>query len=433
MRRSLVHNLILVALFLAFFSGAVAIQRRTLEGVRKNPPFIETWNLSGRSGDILKILALRYDMVTADFLWLRAIQSFGGRGMTNRDWRPIYNLFDTITELDPYFEDAYTFGNLVIGDEGGKQREGLALIDKGMKNMICQYRVPFEGMYVAHWQMSDTNLARWYGRVAANRLNAPDWVPRIAAYVEVQGGAYYVGLDRFIGNFLRGIDGKDTVMQTISLSKIKDTIDDWNKSLLQRALDEYTSSTGRLPARIGDLVSQPALQNYESASISHFIAAINRYLFASGRDTLDAGMLKGYVLPAPDEMTKPVPSPEAVKAAKSMTPFQNEIFRDTLEKRGGIPLSPAGSPYMLNLTSLGNPYASRKEAVTDTANAAEFLKNLLGDMREVIRKRKNELGRNPESLREVFCTDFKTTEPFGGKFTYDPKTGEFKSSSHPDM
>jgi hypothetical protein len=136
-KRSWGTQLLLFILFVLFFGVAVSIQNQGVAKIKGNPPFYETWQLQGdRSSEIIKVLSLRYDLLMADFLWLRAIQSFGGRGMTNRDWRPIYNMFDTITDLDPYFESAYTFGNLVIGDEGGYQREGLKLLEKDVRGPL---------------------------------------------------------------------------------------------------------------------------------------------------------------------------------------------------------------------------------------------------------------------------------------------------------
>ena len=430
MRRTTLQMITLFVMFVVFISAAVGIQHRTLEGVRKNPPFLETWNLSGRSGEILKWLSLRYDMVMADFLWLRAIQSFGGRGMTNRDYKPIYNLFDTITELDPYFEEAYTFGNMVIGDEGGRQKEGLDLINKGMEKGIYRYRTPFEGLYVAFWQMNDPKLARWYGRIAAKRLDAPDWVPRIAAYVEVAAGAYYVGLDKYVGNLLRGIDAKEPAMTYVALNKIKDTINDWNKSLLLKAYDEYTSLTGKVPSSLDDLTSMPALTNYEAGSMSRLLGTLQRYLLATGRDLLDPEMLKFYPAPSPAEANKPVGEKE--RAVRNMSELQNEVFRSTLEKRSGLPQPAGKSKYHLNRANAGYPFGKHSDTVMTEDEMEEFTRGLLMAVRGEIGKAKTLLDRTPESLKEVFSTDFKTTEPYGGKFTYDPKTGDFKSSTHPD-
>ncbi|MBX7245422.1 MAG: hypothetical protein K1X53_07975 [Candidatus Sumerlaeaceae bacterium] len=431
MRGSIIRTLILWIFFLGFFGYAVSIQHEELKKVRSNQPFED--NLRLPSSEVLKLTALRYDMVAADLLWIRSIQSFGGRGMTNRDWRPVYDLFDKITDLDPGFEQCYTFGNMVIGDEGGRQKEGLGLINKGMFqfSLLRQYRIPFEGMYVANWQMKDVDKARWYGRIARKRADSPDWVPRIVAYLEVQSGAYYIGFDRFLNNFLLAVDANDIGLQSIALNKLKESVDKWNKSLLNKALDEYTSSTGRLPSRIEDLATMPALKNYEVAEISRLVALCERYLQKLSRPELSDDILTSITLPTQAQMNAPI---EDTTNTRNMLGLQNLIFRQCLVKRSGIPEEPNGSHYVLNGTLLGTkPTDERLEVIASENGVREYLQNLLYAFRATIDKRKKELGRTPESLREVFYCDPVTTEPFGGKFQYDPKTGNLRSTSAPDL
>jgi hypothetical protein len=421
----------LLIVFVVCFSVAVTLQHRGLQNVRKNPPFFDKWNLSGRSGELLGLLALRYDLVLADFLWLRAIQSFGGRGMTNRDWRPLYNQFDTITDLDPYFEEAYTFGNMVIGDEGGQQREALGLLNKGMHKLVRKYRIPFEGMYVAHWQMGDTELARWYGRIAAKRADAPDWVPRVTAYLDVQSGEFYIGFDRFVGNLLDGMDAREPALVFIAIGKLKETIDKWNSSLLLQAYDEYTTQTGRLPERIEDLAAMPALQDYEVASMSRLLAAVAVQAQRTGRQGIDPQHLEDTALPTPADMAAAAETTAPTEVPNLKT-LQNVIFQQSLVRRSGIPDDPHGSRYVLNKTLVGYPYGKRDAAIVNENKVREFLQALLHSVRSELSTRKDELGRWPESLREAFYTDFNTTEPFGGRWDYNPATGDFRSSTYPN-
>lgn len=432
MKRSTAINLILLPLFVLFFGLAVFMQHRQLEGTRKAAPFAE-WSLAGRSGEMLRLLALRYDMLAADFLWLRSIQSFGGRGMTNRDWKPIYNLFDAITELDPYFEQAYTFGNMVIGDEGGQQLQGLELLNKGMFHLTRQYRIPFEGMYVTHWQMGDTRRARWYGHIASRRQDSPDWVPRMVAYIEVKSGAYYIGFDRFVTNLLQGIESKDYSLQNIGMTKTAETIDKWNKDLIGQAIDQYTSSTGKLPRRLDEVANQPALQNYEVASMTKLLATVEACSRALGLNGINEDLLKGVALPTPPEMAQAVQEMPPTKGVKKLTELQNKIFRQAIVKRSGIPPHPAGYHYVLNQANLGNPLFTPKDALTEDHELEALLQEILLSVRSEIAKRTNELGHKPKDLHEVFYTDFNTTEPFGGKWTYDPNTGDFHSSSRPNL
>ncbi len=433
MRGRLLQNAILLACFLGFFGAAVAIQHRGLENVRKNPPFVETWLLSGRSGQMLSVMSLRYDLVTADFLWLRAIQSFGGRGMTNRDWKPVYNMFDTITELDPYFQEAYTFGNMVIGDEGGRQQEGLQLLEKGMFKLLRQYRIPFEGLYVANWQMRDMKKARWFSRMTLRRKDVPDWVPRVAGYIEIEAGEFYIGFSRFVGNLMQALDAKDALLEGMALQKASETLHKWNRRLMLQAVDEYTSRTGRLPASLQDIAAMPSLQDYEAPRISRLIGLAELYAQALGKPGISDEVLPGYTLPSPGELASLTISTTATKENRSMMKLEDLVFRGSLVRQSGIPQSPDGSPYMLNLSRLGFRFGESKDLIMSVKEAEADLKSLLAAARFVIEQREKELGRKPKDLREVFYADFKTTEPFGGTWTYNPATGEFKSSSRPNL
>jgi hypothetical protein len=427
-------TLLLVLVFAGSFAVSVFFQHKGIKAVLANPPFYETWQLAGRSGAAMRVAALRYDLVAADFLWLRAIQSFGGRGMTNRDWRPMYNMFDTITELDPYFADAYTFGNLVIGDEGGRMKEGLQLLEKGTFNVYRQYRIPFEGMYVSHWEMNDRQKARWYGRIAAKRKDAPDWASRIVAYIDVQAGAYYLGFSRFVGQLLQGVDAQDVPVMDISLAKLKETLEQWNASLVLQAVDQYTTATGHLPSNINDVAKEPALQNYEVGVMSKLIGAVER----RARDLMRPGInpnlvMQNTALPQQFDLMRASVQTSETKNAAKLYPLQDVIFRESLEKRSGIPEEPYGTSYSLNLALLGNHEEKPEDIVAREPKLREFTGNLLVQMRAVISDRHDELGRYPKDLHEVFQTDFNTTEPSGGKWIYDPANGSIKSSVRPDL
>lgn len=426
-------GLILWVAFLATFGVSVYYQNMGAQRVLKYSPFFETWQLGGRSGQLMKLFALRYDMLAADFLWLRSIQSFGGRGMSNRDWRPIYNQFQTITDLDPLFKDAYIFGNLVIGDEGGYQEPGLELLDKGMFNVHRQYRIPFEAMYVAHWQMKKDQLARWYGVIASQRLDAPEWVARMVAYIDVTEGEYYIGLDRFVGNLLEGVDAEEPALQNIALTKAADTINKWNAATMAHAADEFTSRTGRLPQSINDLIDMPAMQSYETADMSKLLASVLKYSDALNKRGLDPELIGGYAPPDPQVLAAPM-DPTVTDKTGTLAALQNIVFQDSLTTVTGLPPSPTGQPYMINQARIGNNEKYKSGEIFAPENELENdAREMLSELRSHVSRRKTELGRNPESLREVFYTDYKTTEPFGGQWNYDPATGVVKMSTHPSF
>lgn len=434
MKRFLV-GLILWVAFLGCFGVAALIQHQGMQRVLKYAPFFDTWQFGGRSGEQMKLFALRYDMVAADLLWLRSIQSFGGRGMTNRDWRPVYNQFETLTDLDPYFADAYMFGNLVIGDEGGHLQPGLDLLHKGTFNVFRQHRPPFEAMYVAHWQMSDLDLARWYGLISARRPDAPEWIERMVAYIDVSSGQYYIGLDRFIGNLMQAIDADEPLLQEIALNKAAEAIDKWNADTLLRAADEFTSQTGRLPRSIDELADMPALESYETGSMARLIANTLKVTEALSKRHVDPDTLQRYVAPDPEVLRSPLPTPQQTGDGRiDMADYQDIVFRDTLTTVSGIPRSPIGTPYKINHTRLAfRADHTPDEIIMTEGRLLEAAREMIQTMREDIATRKEELGRNPESLDEVYYMDFVTPEPFGGEWLYDSETGTLKMSSSPSL
>jgi hypothetical protein len=113
--------------------------------------------------------------------------------------------------------------------------------------------------------------------------------------------------------------------------------------------------------------------------------------------------------------------------------FQNVIFKASLEKRSGVPVSPTGDKYILNQVLLGRKGMKPTEIVTSTDAIREFTTNLLVQFRQAINERKTELGRAPKDLKEVFYTELLTPEPAGGTWIYKPETGEVASSTYPDL
>jgi hypothetical protein len=289
-------------------------------------------------------------------------------------------------------------------------------------------------MYVSHWEMNDEKSARWYGRIASKRKDAPDWASRIVAYIDVQAGAFYLGFDRFVGQLLQGVDAQDVPVEDIALNKLKETVEKWNADIILHAVDQYTTATGHLPSNLNDVAQQPALQNYEVGMISKLIAAVERRARDQGRPGITPYLvMKDTALPPQFELQKVSVRTSETKKASSLLPLQDVVFKESLVKRSGFPEEPYGTTYSLNMTLLGHKDEKPEDIVAREPKLDEYTRNLLGSLRAVINERKQELGRNPKDLKEVFQTDFNTTEPSGGKWLYNPATAELKSSARPQL
>lgn len=64
------------------------------------------------SGKFLKPLALGYDQVVADLLWMKTISYFGGHFMSDKQYPWLAHMLNLIIDLDPRFDFPYYFGGL---------------------------------------------------------------------------------------------------------------------------------------------------------------------------------------------------------------------------------------------------------------------------------------------------------------------------------
>lgn len=140
------------------------------------------------SGVGLGSLGFGQSLTLADFLWLRAIQYYGEHRLTDNRFPLAGHIFETITQLDPHFVEAYLFGGLVLAAEGGDLKRGLALLRRGMAWNPGRWDLAFETgflYYVA--AKDDAQAARFFER-ACRLPGAPALATRFAAHLRARTG-----------------------------------------------------------------------------------------------------------------------------------------------------------------------------------------------------------------------------------------------------
>lgn len=157
-----------------------------------------------RSTATMRRLSLGYEAVLADVYWIRAIQHYGrehlslvpGSEFYDPSHRPtyelLYPLLDLTTSLDPYFNIAYRFGAIYLGEAypGGPGRPDLAiaLLQKGLAKQPTKWQYMQDLGFVYYWHLQDyQNAAAWFDRAAA-QPGAPNWMRPLAAVTLAEGG-----------------------------------------------------------------------------------------------------------------------------------------------------------------------------------------------------------------------------------------------------
>jgi hypothetical protein len=299
-----------------------------------------------------------------------------------------------ITDLDPTFIDAYTFGNLVIGDEGGDQRLGLELINKGMWKNPRKYKLPYWGGYVAYWQLNDPTLAKFYYSRAVKCPDSPNFVSRIIAYMDLKSGRYQVAFEKLLQDWMMAIDDKDDVVEGIVSRRISDILIEWHLFILNQAVEKYIQSTGDLPKSLEDLEKSGAIEPYPLILVPALNAVIEKYKLIQGK----------------------------------MIDHLPQIMETTIRKNyTSIPPHPKGYWYQLK-PNIGPEEGS---FVLDGENLISNFAGFLSSRRRNIFMFQGAHKRFPYSLGEFFPNAGENKDLFGGDWEYIPGLGKFYSSTMP--
>jgi tetratricopeptide (TPR) repeat protein len=140
------------------------------------------------SGDFLGQASLGYKNLAADLLWFKTIQYYGGYRRGENDIRLFTHLVEVITELDPQFVFAYIFGGLIIAEDLGRFEEGVAFIQKGIRNNPTDWWLVFELGFLHYVNKRDYESAARYFELASRLPGADEITKRFAAFVAARAG-----------------------------------------------------------------------------------------------------------------------------------------------------------------------------------------------------------------------------------------------------
>jgi hypothetical protein len=148
-----------------------------------------------RSPAALQRFALEYDGLLADVYWIRTVQYYGGNRLTpqlrKHHYELLYPMLDIATSLDPYFNIAYRFGAIFLGEgyPGGPGRPDLAiaLLRKGIAMHPGKWQYYLDAGFVNYFHLHDYHAAAdWFAR--GSRLpNAPNWLLPLSAAMLTRG------------------------------------------------------------------------------------------------------------------------------------------------------------------------------------------------------------------------------------------------------
>jgi len=136
------------------------------------------------SGKALGVVAMGYEEVLADLLWVRATVLFGDRFGLDEDpgWYTwMYYMVDLATDLDPGFVLAYKYGGIMLRADGQFVDQSTLLFAKGMEAVPEEWYFPF-GIAMNYFLHKDSRrLAAPYMQRAASLGTGPFYLTNLAA------------------------------------------------------------------------------------------------------------------------------------------------------------------------------------------------------------------------------------------------------------
>jgi hypothetical protein len=146
------------------------------------------------SGTYLRVAALEFREVTADILWLRAVQFVGSRDSGGLGYEWFYGVLDRVTDLDPKFNYAYQFGGVVLSVLSDNVGLSNAILEKGLTNNPDVWPIPFYLGFNALYHLHDPLKAAHYMEIASRVDGHPAYLPLLTARLYRAGNDPVTGL-----------------------------------------------------------------------------------------------------------------------------------------------------------------------------------------------------------------------------------------------
>jgi len=206
--------------------------------------------------EYLHLASMGYRELVADVLWLQSIQVMGERKVSAAAGRWLYRAFDIITTLDPNFVRAYEAGGLALTTLVVLPEESNQLLLKGVEHNPAEWKLLFYLGINHYFELSDDAKAAEYMAQASRVPGAPSGLVPIAANLFASAKSPQQAVDILATAYQ---NTSDENAKTLLELRLKIMVTERDLVMLEKAIDQYKISQGRLPGQLGDLVASGLL------------------------------------------------------------------------------------------------------------------------------------------------------------------------------
>ncbi len=190
-----------------------------------------------------------FNTIYADYIWFESLQYYGDRKAKRASLKYLLSIFNSITNLDPYFEQAYTFGATLVGTDGHNWAGCQELLKKGMVNIPDDWRMPFfMGFFNYIWYKHYKAAELWF-KIAVKKPGCPENISHFIPFMHFRMGDYYTGMLMWIEiyNNAKNEQEKKGALRNIIV---------YAEKHLTKAIHKYKKDKGVYPADLRLLVKE---------------------------------------------------------------------------------------------------------------------------------------------------------------------------------
>lgn len=201
------------------------------------------------------IIAMEFKGIVSDFLFLK-MSTFLGEKFMNREGLEgqhgdyIYNSVDVITDLDPWFWDAYLFSNTLLTWDFGQIDRANTLLFKARKYRSRDFKVPYHIGFNYFYFLRDNRNGAKYMMEAAKLPESPSFLATLAARLSMYQNEYMPAI-LFLEDILKKTRNPALAKQIETRLKTLIILDD-----LEKKVREFRKRYGSFPLKITDLVQK---------------------------------------------------------------------------------------------------------------------------------------------------------------------------------
>ena len=202
----------------------------------------------------LKGVALGFDEILSDILWIKALAYFGGHAVTDQDYTWLGHILDIVTSLDPLFSYPYEFGGIILTTEVGDVEKSNSLLKKGMENVPKSneryWYYPFFIAFNHMYYKNDYKTAAHYLEIASKFPQSPSYLPLLVSRLYSNANSLDVAIT-FLSEMIKSSQ-KPELKEKLK-QRLNEIINQSNIQFLETAKNNFFLEFYRYPHGIGEL------------------------------------------------------------------------------------------------------------------------------------------------------------------------------------